>query len=50
MSPGYIKRSFSAYSSPVMLRSRKLTKDKGCVFEFRHTNTRIAKTSVGFPL
>ena len=31
-----LKEGFSAYSSPVMLISRKLTKDKRVVTDFRH--------------
>ena len=41
---------FSAYSSPVMLISRKLTKDKKVVTDFRHLNVRIAKNSLAYPL
>ena len=41
---GILKEGFSAYSSPVMLISRKLTKDKRVVTDFRHLNARIAKT------
>ena len=41
---GILKEGFSAYSSPVMLISRKLTKDKRVVTDFRHLNVRIAKT------
>ena len=37
------KRRFSAYSSPVMLISRNLTKDKRVVTDFIHLNVRIAK-------
>ena len=40
---GILKEGFSAYSSPVMLMSKKLTKDKGVVTDFRHLNVRIAK-------
>ena len=40
---GILKEGFSAYSSPVMLVSRKLTQDKRVVTDFRHLNTRIAK-------
>ena len=40
---GILKEGFSAYSSPVMLISRKLTKDKRVVTDFRHLNVRIAK-------
>ena len=35
-----MKEGFSAYSSPVMLISRKLTKDKRMVTDFRHLNMR----------
>ena len=40
---GILKEGFSAYSSPVMLISRKLTKDKRVVTDFRHLNVRKAK-------
>ena len=40
---GILKEGFSAYSSPVMLISRKLNKDKRVVTDFRHLNVRIAK-------
>ena len=40
---GILKEGFLAYSSPVMLNSRKLTKDKRVVTDFRHLNVRIAK-------
>ena len=33
---GILKEGFSAYSSPVMLVSRKLTQDKRVVTDFRH--------------
>ena len=45
---GILKEGFSAYSSPVMLISRKLTKDK--VTDFRHLNMRIAKNNLAYPL
>ena len=41
---GILKEGFSADSSPVMLISRKVTKDKRVVTDFRHLNIRIAKT------
>ena len=41
---GILKEGFSAYSSPVMLIRRKLTKDKRVVTDSRHLNVRIAKT------
>ena len=47
---GILKKGFSAYSSPVMLRSRKLTKDKRMVTDFRHLNVRIAKKQFGISL
>ena len=47
---GYIKRRFSACSSPVMLLSRKMTKDKRVVTDFRHLNMRIAKNNLAYPL
>ena len=39
---GILKEGFSAYIIPVMLISRKLTKDKRVVTDFRHLNVRIA--------
>ena len=47
---GYLKEGFSAYSSPVMLISRKMTKDKRVVTDFRHLNMRIAKNNLAYPL
>ena len=47
---GILKEEFSAYSSPVMLISRKLTKDKRVVADFRHMNVRIAKNNLAYPL
>ena len=47
---GNIKRRFSAYSSPVMLISRKLTQDKRVVTDFRYLNTRIAKNNLAYQL
>ena len=47
---GILKEGFSAYSSPVMLISRKLTKDKRVVTYFRHLNVRIAKNNLAYPL
>ena len=44
------KEGFSAYSSPVMLISRKLTKDKRVVTNFRHLNVRIVKNNLVYPL
>ena len=47
---GITKEGFSAYSSPVMLISRKLTKDNGVVTDFRHLNVRIVKNNLAYPL
>ena len=47
---GILKEGFSAYSSPIMLISRKLTSDKRVVTDFRHLNTRIAKNNLAYPL
>ena len=47
---GILKEGFSAYSSPVMLISRKLTKDKRLVTDFRHLNVRIAKNNLAYLL
>ena len=47
---GILKEGFSAYSSSVMLISRKLTKDKRVVTAFRHLNVRIAKYNLAYPL
>ena len=47
---GILKEGFSAYSSPVMLISKKLTKDKRVVTNFRHLNVRIAKNNLAYPL
>ena len=47
---GILKEGFSAYSSPVMLISRKLPHDKRVVTVFRHINTRIAKNNLAYRL
>ena len=47
---GKLKEGFLAYSSPVMLISRKLTKDKRVVTDFIHLNVRIAKNNLAYPL
>ena len=47
---GILREGFSAYSSPVMLISRKLTKDRTVVTDFRHLNVRIAKNNLAYPL
>ena len=45
-----LKEGFSAYSSPMMLISRKMTKDKRVVTDFRHFNIHIAKNNLAYPL
>ena len=47
---GILKEEFSAYSSLVMLISRKLTKDKRVVTVFKCLNVRIAKNNLAYPL
>ena len=47
---GILKEGFLAYYSLVMLISRKLTKDKRVVTDFRHLNVRIAKNNLAYPL
>ena len=47
---GILKEGFSAYSSPVMLISRKMTKDKRVVTDFRHLNMQIVKNNLAYPL
>ena len=43
---GILKEGFSAYSSPVMLTSRRVTQDKRVVTDFRHLKTRNAKNNL----
>ena len=47
---GILKEGFSAYSSPVMLISRKMIKNKRVVTDFRHLNMCIAKNNLAYPL
>ena len=47
---GILKEVFSVYSSPVMLVSRKMTKDKRVVTDFRHLNMGITKNNLAYPL
>ena len=47
---GISKEGFSAYSSPVMLISQKITQDKRVVTDFRHLNMRIAKNNLAYLL
>ena len=45
-----LKEGFPAYSSPVMLISRKVTTDKRVITGFTHLNVRIAKNNLAYPL
>ena len=45
-----LKEGFSAYPSPVMLISRKVTKHKRVITDFRHLNARIAKNNLAYPI
>ena len=47
---GILKEGFLAYSSPVILVSRKMTQDKKVMTDFRHLNMRIAKNNLAYPL
>ena len=47
---GILKEGFSAYSSPVLLISRKMTNDKRVVTDFRHLNMHITKNNLAYPL
>ena len=44
------KGFFPAYSSPVMLISKKVTQDKRVVTDFKHLNMHIAKNNLACPL
>ena len=47
---GISKEGCLAYSSPVMLTSRKVTQNKRIVTDFRHLNIRIAKNNLAYSL
>ena len=47
---GILKEGFSSYSIPVMLISRKFTRDNKVVTDNRHLNVRIAKNNLAHPL
>ena len=47
---GILKEGFLAYSSPVMLINRKLTRNKRVVTDFRHLNVRIANHILAYKL
>ena len=47
---GTLKEGFSAYSSPVMLISRKMTNNNRVVSDFRYLNICITKNNLAYPL
>ena len=47
---GILKEGLSAYSSHVMVIGRKLNKDKRVETDFRHSNVKIAKNNLDYPL
>ena len=47
---GILKEGFSAYSSPVMLISRKMTNGKRVITDLRHLNMYITKSNLAYPL
>ena len=47
---GILKEGLSPYSNPVMLISRKVTRDKRVVTDFRHLNIRIVKNKLAYPV
>ena len=47
---GIFKEGFTAYSSPVMIISRKMMQNKRVVTDFRHLNMCIAKNNLAYPL
>ena len=47
---GILKQVCWAYSSPIMLISRKDINDKRAVTDFRHLNFKIAKNNIAYPL
>ena len=47
---GILKEGFSAYSSPIILISRKVTQDKRVVTDLRHLNMQIAKNNFAYLL
>ena len=46
---GVLKEGFLAYTSPVMLISRKMTQDKRTMTDFKHLNMRIGKNNLAYP-
>ena len=50
VSSGILSKNSTSHTSPVMLITRKLTKDKRPVVDFRLLNTRILRTNTSIPL
>ena len=50
VSLGILTRNSTSHTSPVMLKTRKLTKDKRPVVDFRLLNTRILRRNTSIPL
>ena len=50
VSLGILKKAVTSHSSPVMLISRKVTKDKRPIVDFRLLNTRIRRKNTSTPL
>ena len=50
VSLGILSKNSTSHASPVMLITRKLTKDKRTVVDFRLLNTRILRTNTSIPL
>ena len=50
ISLGILSRNSTSHTSPVMLITRKLTKDKRPVVDFRLLNTRILRRNTSIPL
>ena len=46
---GILKEGCSANSSPGMLISRKVTKEKWAITDFRHLNVKLAKNNLAYP-
>ena len=47
---GILKKGFSVYSCPIVLVSRKMSKDKRVVTDFSHLNKKITKNNLAYPL
>ena len=50
VSLGILSKNSTSHTSPVMLITRKLTKDKRPMVDFRLLNTRILRTNTSIPL